>query len=175
MRNVELDSLLLDVFARARTLGAVKGQKVILAHEDIAATFGDRDQLQQLLLNLTENATKYTPPGGMVSLGLWTDDAWARIEVADNGPGIPAEDLPFVFERFFRSPEARQQERSGSGLGLAIARSIAEAHNGSIGVSSEPRCGATFTVWLPLLGAALPPAPAEEELGEEAGAGRRDT
>lgn len=149
LRPVELDSVLLDVFARARSIAAIKDQKVVLAHEDIATTSGDRDQLQHLLLNLVDNALKYTGPGGVVSLGLWSEEGWSRIEVTDNGPGIPPEDLPLVFERFYRTQDARMAERSGAGLGLAIVKSIAEAHGGRVEVFSKLGEGTTFRLWLP--------------------------
>ncbi len=149
LRPVELDSLLLEVFARARSLGALKDQKITLAHEDIAAAMGDRDQLQHLLLNLVDNAIKYTPEGGNIGLGLWNEGEWARIEVSDNGRGIAAESLPLIFERFFRTHEARQTERNGAGLGLAIVKSIAEAHEGRVEVFSEVGEGTTFRLWLP--------------------------
>ncbi len=168
LRTVELDSLLLDLFARARSMAAFKNQKVALVHEDIAATRGDRDNLQHLLLNLADNAIKYTPEGGTISLGLWTDDGWARIEVTDNGPGIPETDREAVFERFFRTPEARQTERNGSGLGLAIVKSIAEAHGGRVEVFSRVGTGSTFRVWLPLIGSPTQPYIDQDDATEDA-------
>jgi two-component system, OmpR family, sensor kinase len=153
VRPVELDSLLLDVFALSRSMAVLKEQEVLLAHEDIASTLGDRDQLQHLLLNLVDNAVKYTPPGGTISIGLWNDGDWARLEVSDTGQGIPAADIPMLFERFFRSPEARRTENRGAGLGLAIVKSIVDAHGGRIEVFSEVDEGSTFRVWLPLEGA----------------------
>ena len=148
LRPVELDSVLLEVFARARSIAAMKNQKVLLAHEDIGATMGDRDQLQHLLLNLVDNAIKYTPDGGTISLGLWSEDDWSRIEVTDSGQGIPEAELPHVFERFYRTQEARKSLRNGSGLGLAIARSITEGHGGRIEVFSRVGEGTTFRLWL---------------------------
>lgn len=151
LRPVELDSLLLDVFARARPLATLKRQKIALVHEDIAATMGDRDQLQHLLLNLLDNAIKYTGEGGTIALGLWAGQGWARLEVSDNGPGISEEDLPLIFDRFFRTQDARQTQRNGSGLGLSIVKSIAEAHGGSIEVYSKLGEGTTFRLWLRLI------------------------
>ncbi len=157
LRPVELDSLLLDVFARARPLAMLKHQKLSLVHEDIAASMGDRDQLQHLLLNLLDNAIKYTGDEGIVTLGLWSDDGWARIEVSDNGAGIVEEDLPLIFDRFFRTADARQNERNGSGLGLAIVKSIADSHNGKIEVYSRLGEGTTFRLWLRLMDAPQSP------------------
>jgi two-component system OmpR family sensor kinase len=157
LRPVELDSLLLDVFARARPLAQLKKQKITLIHEDISATMGDRDQLHHLLLNLLDNAIKYTCEGGRITLGLWNDKEWARIEVSDNGPGIAEEDIDHIFDRFFRTSDARLNQRSGSGLGLAIVKSITEAHGGRIEVYSRPEEGTTFRLWLRLIDA--PQAP----------------
>lgn len=148
LRPVELDSLLLEVFARARSIAALKNQKVVLSHEDIGTTMGDRDQLQHLLLNLVDNAIKYTPDGGTISLGLWEEGDWTRLEVTDNGQGIPESELPNIFERFYRTQEARKSIRHGSGLGLAIAHSIIEAHGGRIEVFSRVGEGTTFRIWL---------------------------
>jgi signal transduction histidine kinase len=148
LRHVELDSLLLEVFARARSLSSIKNQKVALLHEDVATTMGDRDQLQHLLLNLVDNAIKYTPEGGTIGLGLWIEEGVARIEVTDTGPGIAEEELPHIFDRFFRTQAARDTVRSGSGLGLSIVKTIAEAHGGSIEVSNRAGGGTTFRLRL---------------------------
>jgi signal transduction histidine kinase len=163
LRPVELDSVLLDVFARARPLALLKHQKLALIHEDIAATMGDRDQLQHLLLNLLDNAMKYTGEGGLITLGLWSEEGWARVEVSDNGRGIAEEDLPLIFERFFRTDDARQTQRSGSGLGLAIVKSIAEAHGGKIEVYSRLHEGTTFRLWLRLIDSPLAPNLGDED------------
>jgi two-component system OmpR family sensor kinase len=163
LRPVELDSLLLDVFARARPLALLKHHKMALIHEDIAATMGDRDQLQHLLLNLLDNAVKYTRPEGTITLGLWSEQGWARIEVSDNGIGIAPEDMPLIFDRFFRTSEARQNQRNGSGLGLAIVKSIAQAHGGKVEVYSRQGTGTTFRVWLRLIDSPLTPTLDDED------------
>ncbi len=150
LRPVELDSLLLDVFALARSMAALKEQKIVLVHEDIASTSGDRDQLQHLLLNLLDNAVKYTPEHGVVTLGLWADEGWARVEVGDTGPGVSEEDMPLLFDRFFRSQNARKTARDGAGLGLSIVKAIADAHNGRVEIFSQVGDGTTFRVWLPV-------------------------
>lgn len=146
-KPVELDTLLLEVYRQARLLA--DEVRVTLGHEDQAVVLGDADRLKQLLLNLVENALKYTPPGGEVTLSLHRGDGWVRVAVADTGVGIPAQDLPHIFERFYRVDKARSRERGGTGLGLSIAQWIAQAHGGRIEVESEVGKGSTFTVWLP--------------------------
>lgn len=144
---VELDSLLLTVYQQARTIG--RAHHIALAHEDVVMVQGDRDQLQQLLLNLVDNAIKYTPAGGTISLGLYGEGDWARLEVADSGIGIPTDEVPHIFDRFYRSDKARSRTMGGAGLGLAIVREVAEAHGGRVEVFSTPGQGTLFRVWLP--------------------------
>ncbi len=146
--RVELDTLMLEVFRQARVLA--DGVELAIAEEDEAAVMGDPDRLKQLLLNLVDNAIKYTPKGGRVTLGLGRAEGWARLCVSDTGIGIPAEDLPHVFERFYRVDKARSRAAGGTGLGLSIVEWIAEAHGGRIQVESQLGQGSTFTVWLPL-------------------------
>jgi signal transduction histidine kinase len=109
----------------------------------------DRERIVQLLTNLIGNALKFTPRGGEVVAALRDGDGAAELEVRDSGPGIPAAELPLVFDRFFRGTNVGEARASGSGLGLAIARSIVEMHRGTIAVTSELGRGATFTVRLP--------------------------
>ena len=111
----------------------------------------DRSRVRQLALNLIENAVKYTPAGGRVSVELGSNDGRAVFTVADTGIGIAPGDLPHVFDRFWRADSARTRtsERAGAGLGLAICKWIAEAHGGTIDVQSRPGRGTTFTVGLP--------------------------
>jgi two-component system sensor histidine kinase BaeS len=109
----------------------------------------DRERIVQLLSNLIGNALKFTPRGGEVVVTAVDDGADAVIQVADSGPGIPQDELPHVFERFFRGTNVGEARASGSGLGLAIARGIVEMHGGAIGVASAPGEGAVFTVRLP--------------------------
>ncbi len=110
---------------------------------------GDRDRIKQVLLNLLSNAVQYTPKGGKVSLAVKSEDDRALIIVSDTGPGIPPEDLPHVFERFYRADKARSRGK-GFGLGLSIAYWIVKHHGGDIAVHSELGKGTTFTVSLPL-------------------------
>jgi len=110
---------------------------------------GDSQRLAQVLTNLLSNALRYAPVGGRVAVRVWADDAGAHVAVQDDGPGIPAEELPYLFERFYRANKARSRNDGGTGLGLSIARKLVEAHGGRIGVESTPGQGATFTVSLP--------------------------
>ncbi len=107
--------------------------------------FVDADRLQQVFHNLFENAMRYTPSGGSIRVRLAAAPGEARMEVSDTGIGIPEKDLPFVFERFFRSDRARRAYSGGSGLGLSIARWIVDAHKGKISVGSAAGKGTAFT------------------------------
>ena len=110
---------------------------------------GDPDRLKQLLFNLVDNACRYTPAGGTVTLALVEHDGVALLSVRDDGHGIPPDALPHIFERFYRADHARSREVGGTGLGLAISQVIAEAHGGRIEVESRVGAGSTFTVYLP--------------------------
>jgi signal transduction histidine kinase len=146
---VELDTLLLEVFKEAKLL-AQDRIEVRLGKEDQVRVVGDRDRLKQVALNLIGNAIEHTPPGGRVTLGLSCVGDWARLTVSDTGPGIPQEELPHIFERFYRIDRSRRRSGlGGAGLGLSIAYWIARSHDGRIEVASEPGQGSTFSVWLP--------------------------
>ncbi len=147
-KPVELDTLLLEVYRQALVMAEGR-VRVHLGHEDQAQVMGDADRLRQLLLNLVENAIKYTPPGGEVTLSLAREPGWVRVTVADTGIGIAPEDLPHIFERFYRADKARSRAMGGTGLGLSIAQWIAEAHGGQITVESRVGEGSVFTLWLP--------------------------
>ena len=114
---------------------------------------GDRARLKQVVVNLLDNAIKYTPGGGAIALKVTRREGKALLEVSDNGIGIPAEALPRVFERFFRVDDARSREQGGAGLGLSIVKSICLAHHGRVEVKSEPGRGSRFCVELPTISA----------------------
>jgi two-component system OmpR family sensor kinase len=148
---VELDTLLLEVFTEMRVLAGNRVQ-VKLTEIDQLQVGGDRDRLKQVFLNLIANAIQYTPAGGEVFLSLGRSGEHAKLIVRDTGPGIPAEDLPYIFERFYRAEKSRTRSGTvGFGLGLSIAHWIVEQHGGKIEVSSREGKGTTFAVWLPIL------------------------
>ena len=111
---------------------------------------GDEEALKRMLLNLLDNAVKYTPAGGRVNVSLTTHDHAAQVVVTDTGIGIPPEDQAHVFDRFYRVDRARTRAAGGAGLGLAIARHIVAAHGGTLAVNSAPGRGSSFIVTLPL-------------------------
>jgi signal transduction histidine kinase len=123
--------------------------------DDFPAITGDATRLTQVLDNLLTNAIKFTPAGGTVSATLTGDEEQVRIAVADTGVGIPADEVPRVFDRFFRA--STSAVASGTGLGLAIVQMIAKAHGGSVSVTSDVGVGTTFTVELPVHPAAATP------------------
>jgi len=109
----------------------------------------DPERIGQVLRNLLSNATTHTPEGGRITVSLKDDDSELSVTVADTGAGIPAEDLPYVFERFYRVDRSRVRATGGAGLGLTIAKRLVEAHGGTISVESEVGKGSRFTFTLP--------------------------
>jgi len=150
--NMNLTRLLSDL-TRDLVLAASDRKLAVVTEipEKPITAFVDADRLQQVFHNLFENAMRYTPAGGTIRVRLQASPGEARMEVSDTGIGIPEKDLPFVFERFFRSDRARRAYTGGSGLGLSIARWIVEAHKGKIAVESTVGKGTTFAVTVPLV------------------------
>ncbi|MGG3873398.1 ATP-binding protein [Brevibacillus laterosporus] len=112
----------------------------------------DPDKMEQVLTNLIDNAIRHIPDGGLITVRIKNEDTGKiTIEVIDTGSGIPQEDLPFVFERFYKADKARTRGRAGTGLGLAIAKNIVAAHNGKISVQSKMKEGTTFTITIPVI------------------------
>lgn len=148
---VELDTLLLEVFKEMRILARDR-VNIKLTEIDQIVVNGDRDRLKQVLLNLVSNAIKYTQQGGDVYLSLGKAGPNARLIVRDTGQGISAEDMPHIFERFYRAEKSRTRTRtSGFGLGLSIAAWIVNHHGGRIEVDSAENKGSTFCIYLPIL------------------------
>jgi signal transduction histidine kinase len=114
------------------------------------AILGDEAALERLFLSILENAVKYTPAGGQVSLAFHLESGQAVIEIADTGIGISECDLPHIFERFYRADQVRSRETRGSGLGLSIAKWIGERHRGTIEAQSRVGLGTKMTIRLPL-------------------------
>jgi len=149
---VRLDELLLECVQFVHKIAEQKGIQVKVHVDEAVEIQGDIERLRSALLNLLDNAVKHSRAGSevRVSLSISTSpDRQARITVADNGPGIPPDDLPHVFERFYRASSDRA-ESSGSGLGLAIAQRVVSLHNGSLEIRSELGKGTVFTLTLPV-------------------------
>ena len=160
--EVELAPLVAQVFSEIEV--ARPDREVALdgtVPADLPAVFADRERVHQVLFNLLDNAVRFSPSGGRVTVTASRHNRAVDVAVADTGPGIAAEHLPRVFERFYRVDEARSRDDGGTGIGLAIARSVVEAHGGRIWAESEPGRGSTFTFELPVA------PPAEARRGNE--------
>ena len=147
--EVNLRELVIDLATSIEALAQEKGLEFEVGTVKDLVVRGDKDRLRQLLFNILENAIKYTKTG-KVSISAVQKDKMAVVAIADTGAGIPSQDLPHIFERFYRVDKTRSREEGGTGLGLAIAQEIAEAHGGKIEVESELNKGSTFSVTLPI-------------------------
>jgi signal transduction histidine kinase len=148
--DVDVASLLRGVAEGTQAAASDKGiyLGVDIPQEPLVVD-GDATRLRQVLGNLVGNAMRYTPDGGAVTLRAHQGARRVWISVSDTGPGIPAEDLPRIFDRFYRGDAARDRATGGSGLGLAIAKALVVAHDGTIEVESEPGAGTAITIGLP--------------------------
>lgn len=145
---VSLKALVIEEVQRA---GVLAGKRRIVTGrlEDITVT-GNSDKLNQVISNLVDNAIKYSPDEALITLEVFRDEGWATLKISDTGFGIAPEDIPHLFERFYRVDTTRSRSRGGTGLGLAIVKNIVEQHRGTVTVSSEPGKGSAFTVRLKL-------------------------
>ena len=150
LERVNLSDVVTGVLEQVRPLASQRGIELQLLPGTDADIRADEDLLLQLLLNLLDNAIKYTPAEGEVSAGWSLNSDHVSLWVRDTGIGITSEHLPHLFDRFYRVDRARSRAEGGVGLGLAISHWIAEAHGGSISVESAPGSGSTFTVRLPV-------------------------
>ena len=148
---LRLSEVVAECVRAAQVLATRKDLRLSVDDASSSVTLnGDDELLKRMLLNLLDNAVKYTPAGGEISVALSSQNGNARIVVTDTGIGIPAEDQPRIFDRFYRVDKARSRALGGAGLGLSIARWIVEAHGGSLSVESALGRGSAFTVELPL-------------------------
>jgi signal transduction histidine kinase len=149
--TVSLPDIVRDVIDRHRSRAQEKGLRMeaVPASPDVPPALGDRARILQALGELVENAIVFTPAGGQITLLVAEPEAgWVTVAVQDTGPGIADEELPHLFDRFFRGRLAESGHTAGVGLGLPIAQRIAEAHGGRIMVESALEQGSTFTLWL---------------------------
>jgi signal transduction histidine kinase len=150
IEDVDLGQLVIDTVEASEPSAARRGITVTVDTDQVPAVRGDRARLAQLTGNLMSNAIKFTPDGGHVEVRSHDDGSNAVIEIRDTGVGIPADEIPRLFTRFYRATSATEHHISGTGLGLAIVRSITDAHHGAIEVDSTPGVGTTMRVLLPL-------------------------
>jgi signal transduction histidine kinase len=148
VQPVALDLLLADAAARGR--GLARRRFSVDVHPPGLDLEADAEALAGVLLNLVSNAVRHTADGGRIELTARGDDGVVEITVQDDGPGIPPELLPVIFDRFARGDPSRSRSTGGTGLGLAICRAVVEAHGGTIAATSAPGGGATFTIRMPL-------------------------
>jgi heavy metal sensor kinase len=154
-QEVNVRDLLSELSSDVETLAQEKGLAFSLGPMDSLTVKGDRLKLRQLFLNILDNAIRYTPSGGTVSGILVRKNGNVCVSISDTGIGIPTEDLPLIFERFYRVDKARSRSEGGMGLGLAIADSIARLHGGKIEVESQVGKGSTFHIILPMVDPSL--------------------
>ena len=148
--NLSIAQLIKDNAHRLTPIANQKGQKIVLQLQDSCDIYADKSKLNQVIYNLMENAVKYTQASGVIRVSLQRQGRNAIFKVSDNGPGIPKENLPHIFDRFYRVDKARSREKGGTGLGLSIVHQLVLLHGGAISVESEEGKGATFIVELPL-------------------------
>jgi len=149
--RVSLNDAVKDCARAAQVLATRKGVRLTTTNDSASIDLnGDKELIARMILNLLDNAVKYTPAGGEISLALTRQNGNAEIVVRDTGVGIPEKDRKLIFDRFYRVDKARSRALGGAGLGLSIVRWIVEVHGGEIHLDSAPGRGSTFTVDLPL-------------------------
>ena len=148
--NVSIAALCKETAHRLEPIAQQKNQKILLTLGDPCDLYADKSKLNQVIYNLMENAVKYTQAGGQVKVTLVKEGRDAILTVSDNGPGIAKENLPHIFDRFYRVDKARSRESGGTGLGLSIVHQLVLLHGGAIRVESEEGKGTSFIVEIPL-------------------------
>ena len=147
--DVDLAQLASSTAEQMRLMAEDRDVDIDLSALQSAVVWGDRARLKQIVVNLLDNAIRFTPRGGAVALRTASDDSGSVFEISDTGIGIPAASLAHVFDRFYRVDAARSREDGGAGLGLSIVRSICTAHGAEVDVQSRPRVGSSFRVRFP--------------------------
>jgi len=147
--SVDLSALAAEVTEQLEPVAHVKALQMQCVADQRVTVTGDHGWLERCLLNLLDNAIKYTPPGGRVSVRVSRDGDHARVEVCDTGVGMSPDVVQHIFERFYRVDPARSSAVEGSGLGLSLVKWIVDRHEGRIQVRSGPGNGSTFAIWLP--------------------------
>jgi signal transduction histidine kinase len=149
LQPVVLRTLLVEICEQMKVIAGNHSVSLQTGPLQSVSVRGDREHLRRLLLNLVDNAIKYTSAGGSVTLSLQSDNEWASVVISDTGIGLSKDEQNKIFDRFHRAVETRSRDERGVGLGLSIARSIAEVHGGRIEINSTPGKGSTFKVFLP--------------------------
>jgi signal transduction histidine kinase len=147
---VRLDELVKTTYEESVLIASQRSISVILHSVEEATILGEEIRLRRMLLNLIDNAVKYNHEHGTIGISLTKRDGKAIIIINDSGIGIPANEVPRIFDRFYRVDRARSREMGGSGLGLAIVHWIVGAHGGTISVKSDPNTGSEFSVTFPV-------------------------
>ena len=148
-KPVDLRALVEEVCKHAEVLAEEKNMEIVIAFLEPAEVKGDEVRLRQMVWNVLQNGIKYTQRGGELKIALQNEDKFVLLSIQDTGIGIPEEDLPLIFNRFYRVDKARTRDEGGSGLGLSICKQIAEAHKGKIEVESKLGVGTRFKIRLP--------------------------
>jgi len=149
---VDLNALLHHAQTRFSLQARQSGVELVVLSGAVPPIIGDGDRLSQVLANLVDNALKYTPPGGKITLSVAAEGDWAILRITDTGPGIPADEQERIFERFYQLDKSRRGGSGrGVGLGLPIAREIVRAHSGSLWVESSPGQGSVFVIKIPFV------------------------
>jgi two-component system, OmpR family, sensor histidine kinase VicK len=166
-RLIDIEPWMAEVAARAEVLARQRGARLSASTAVAGRALLDAERVQQAILVLIDNAAKFSPPGAPVALSAITSGAKLRIVVEDRGPGIPADILPYIFERFYRADRTRGRRQGGAGLGLSIARAIVDAHGGRIEAVRRPGGGTSMRIEIPIreVAAVVEGRPARLELG----------
>ena len=150
MESADIRAIVTDAVSELRLGIEEKNQSLrVQMPQDMALIRCHPRRLRQAISNLVDNAVKYTPPGGEITLEVFDGESYITINVIDSGAGIPLQDQPYVFDKFFRADSPETRGVSGTGLGLSIVKSVVEKHGGRVWLRSAVGSGSTFTLLLP--------------------------